>query len=253
MKFDAKNSLPLLGQFKIIAGVIPQKKTGKLSQKQHDALTQLSYYANLGFPPAMTYLGVLYENGYYFKKNKRYAQQLYKKAAECKYPEAYYRLGASLLARGRQISPALRYLALHLYAKAYLMGYIKAGIAMGEYIFYHTSEEYYHENFSINMLEKIWESYKRIDARIVLAQFYLQKGNRDCFSEYRLKGEEYFKELVSNYKSVKGAIAWVESIDDNRYKYNSTERKAVIDFIEKSIPTIVNNSQYKSLKRNLLL
>lgn len=253
MKFDAKNSLPLLGQFQKIVGALPQKKTGKLSQKQQNALSQLSYYANLGFPPAMTYLGVLYENGYYFKRNKIYAVQLYKKAAECKYPEAYYRLGASLIEGVGRVSPSLRYQALHFYAKAYLMGYIKAGIAMGEYIYYHTSDEYYHENFSINILEKIWETHQRIDARIVLAQFYLQKGIRDCLSEYRLKGKAYFKELVKDYKSEKSAIAWVEFIDDNRYKYSRSERQAVIDFIEKSIPTIVNNSQYKSLKRNLLL
>lgn len=246
MKFDPRNSLPLLGQFKKIVGTLPQKKTGKLSKKQHDALTQLSYYANLGFPPAITYLGVLYENGYYFKKNELYAFQLYKKAAECKYPEGYYRLGAYLIENDYD----LRNVGLRFCVKAYLMGYINAGITMANAIQRASLSSPYHEAIFTKTLETIWRTYNRIDAKIELALFYLQKGDYKNLTNYRDKGKKYFIELIANDKNINAALALLEYVSHDFFTYSDEERTALVKFIEKSIPSIINDSKYRSLKKN---
>lgn len=247
MKFDSTTSKPFLRIYKNIVAYLPLKKKRKLIGKAFEAFSDLSYYASMGFPPAMVYLGTLYENGYYVSENRKCAIKLYKKACKSDYPLAYYRLGCIFAQRDYYYS-RYRKLASPMLLKAYSLGYYKAGIRLGRYIIDRYSYDEQKMRRAFNILQDIWETYHDIDARCVMAIFYFKrnKGNDDL-----KMGEDIFRECITKYKSVNTAITWIDYAK-GAHCYSPSALKNIIRFIESNIPSITSNKNYWKLRTSII-
>ncbi len=247
MKFDSKCSKSLLDVYKRIVDALPLKKKGKPIGKIAEAINDLSYYASMGFPPAMVYLGQLYANGIYFRKNIDYALELFKKAAKCGYPLGYHRI-ATLILNNERSFPNLKNVAIRCYTKAFSLGYYKAGVDLAKYLINNDDSEYYDYKFAFNHLNVAWEKSRNLEARSQIALCYL-KGI--AVEKDKEKGEEMLKELITEYKSVEAALTWM-NYADSYFSFSKDRIKEFVELIESNIPSIRTNYEYVRLKRSVV-
>lgn len=246
MKYDSKCSKPLLNVYKGIVDALPMKKKGKLIGKTADAFNSLSYYSSMGFPPAMVYLGKLYANGVYVRKNIKYALDLFKKAAKCGYPLGYREI-AQLIFNNEAKFPNQKNIAIRCYTKAFYMGDYKAGVELAKQFINDEDSEYFDNKLAFNYLTTAWEKGHCISAKVQLALCYVDGISVEKDVE---KGEKMFKELISKHKSDEAAIVWLKYVN-GCFSYPSQKIKSFIKLIETSIPEIRTNAEYVTLKRRV--
>ena len=196
-----------------------------------DVAAGLAWYqkaASKKFPPAMTALGALYEEGAVLPEDKQRAVKLYEEAAALDYPRAQYKLGFLYLWDRKDGGLQDFDKGLQLCQCAAKAGYSIAAVRLGD--LYHGGSTHLKkdEKEAVRWYKIAWESGSDYAGGALANAYFNGKGTAKdrrlavvCFSRYKLAPEAkyWYKRLsakqVISEPELRQAVQWMCSANQN--------------------------------------